>query len=164
MKSSCARSDHRNWASIHQPPNLIMIFTLKVALFYATENGQWEGVIEIDSSASLEDLHLAIQDAVGFDNDHLYEFFIARTERSRDRVRFDEEDGGVYDSTIESLYPLPDRKHLYYLFDYGDSWLFKIARIGKKHQEADPRLTYPRVVRETGERPIQYPVLEEYAA
>ena len=56
-----------------------MILTLTVTLpsgAYAT--GKWQGVIEIHSSSSLEALHFAIQDALGFDNDHLYEFFIAR--------------------------------------------------------------------------------------
>ena len=51
---------------------------------YAT--GKWEGVIEIDSAALLDDVHLAIQDALNFDNDHMYEFFTAKTERSRQRV------------------------------------------------------------------------------
>ena len=36
----------------------------------------WEATIEIESSSTLEDLHFAIQSAVGFDNDHLYEFYI----------------------------------------------------------------------------------------
>ena len=140
-----------------------MILTLTVTLLsgaYAT--GKWQGVIEIHPSSSLEALHLAIQDALGFDNDHLYEFFIARTERSRDRVSFDDENGGLYDSTIESLFPLPDRRHLYYLFDYGDCWVFRVARIAAKaHQKANPRLKHPRLAQETGEKPEQYPAQDE---
>ena len=139
-----------------------MILTLTVALLsgaYAT--GKWQGVIEIHSSSSLETLHLAIQDALGFDNDHLYEFFIARTERSRDRVSFDDENGGLYNSTIERLFPLPDRRHLYYLFDYGDYWVFRVARIVKAHQDADPHVTYPRLAQEAGEKPEQYPAQDE---
>lgn len=138
------------------------ILTLKLALqFGAYSCGKWEGVIEIDSSSVLEDLHFAIQDAIAFDNDHMYEFFIARTERSRDRISFDDENGGLYEPTIESLYPLPERRNLYYLFDYGDHWLFKITRINKAKHEADPHVTYPRLILETGTRPEQYPSLDE---
>ena len=136
----------------------MMILTLKVTLLSGIHaNGKWEGVIEICSSSFLEDLHLAIQDAVDFDNDHMYEFFIARTERSRERVSFNDENGELYDATIGSLYPLPDRQHLYYLFDYGDYWIFRITRINKAHRETGSHLTYPRLTHETGKRPEQYP-------
>ena len=139
-----------------------MILTLKVALLSGVHAaGKWEGVIEICSSSLLEDFHLAIQDAVGFDNDHMYEFFIARTERSRERVSFSDEDGDHYDVTVGSLYPLPDRQHLYYLFDYGDYWIFRITRINKAHRETGSHLTYPRLIHETGKRPEQYPIAEE---
>ena len=140
------------------------ILTLKVSLRSgAYADGPWEAVIEIHSSALLEDLHFAIQDALGFDDDHLYEFFIARTETSRDRVRFDDENGDLYERTIESLHPLPERRSLYYLFDYGDDWLFRVAKINKAEQAADPHATYPRVVRESGTKPTQYPQLDEDA-
>lgn len=139
-----------------------MILVLKVKLLFGTyANSEWEGVIEINSSSTLEDFHHAIQDALGFDNDHLYEFFIARTERSRERVRFDDESGGLYSTTVEGLYPLADGRHLYYLFDYGDHWLFKITKTKKNYQEPDPHVTYPRLIHETGKRPEQYPECEE---
>ena len=142
-----------------------MLLTLTVTLLsgaYAT--GTWRGMIEIHSSSLLEALHLAIQDALGFDNDHLYEFFVARTERSRDRTSFTAENGSLYDTSVESLFPLPDRQHLYYLFDYGDYWLFRVSRTSKTHQDADPRLTYPRLAKEIGEKPEQYPAQDEQDA
>lgn len=140
------------------------ICTVKVSLRSgAYADGPWEAVIEIDSFAVLEELHYAIQGALGFDNDHLYEFFIAKTERSRDRVRFDDDNGYIYERTIESLHPLPDKKSLYYLFDYGDDWLFKVAKINRQEQAADPLATYQRVVREAGTKPTQYPHLDEDA-
>lgn len=139
-----------------------MILELKVKLLFGTyANSEWEGVIEIHSSSTLEDLHYAIQDAVGFDDDHLYEFFIARTERSRERVRFDDESGRLYSTTVEGLYPLADGRHLYYLFDYGNHWLFKITKTKKSYQDPDPHVTYPRLIHETGKRPEQYPAWEE---
>ena len=71
-----------------------MIWTLKVELLFgAYAEDKWDGLIEIESSSTLEELHFAIIDAVNFENDHLYEFYVSRTERSRDRLRFDEESG-----------------------------------------------------------------------
>ncbi len=139
-----------------------MIWVLKVKLvngIYAT--GEWEGVIEIDASASLEELHLAIQDALNFDNDHMYEFFIARTERGRDRLVFDDENGEIYEQTLADLFPLPEKQSLYYRFDFGDEWHFKITKTRKSHPEPVPGVTYPRLIQETGEKPEQYPDWEE---
>lgn len=135
-----------------------MIWTLNVKLvrgLYA--KGPWAGSIALDSTSTLEDLHYAIQRAVDFDADHLYEFFLARTERSLDRTRFDDEDDALFTRTIESLFPLPKDRRLYYLFDYGDSWVFQIARARNQPFEADPGVEYPRLVSEKGARPDQYP-------
>ena len=40
-------------------------------------------IIEIDSKSSLLALHDAIQDAVDFDRDHMFEFFAGRNWRNR---------------------------------------------------------------------------------
>jgi len=109
-----------------------MIRILKVELLFGTyAEGAWDGLIEIESSSTLEELHFAIIDAVNFENDHLYEFYVSRTERSRDRLRFDEESGKIYNTTLESLYPLEKGRKLYYLFDYGDHWLFRVTKSRK---------------------------------
>ena len=144
-----------------------MILALKIKLLSgACATSKWEGVIEMDSSSSLEDLHLAIQSTLNFDNDHLYEFFTAKSETSRQRVTFDDENGGLYERTVESLYPLPKGHHLYYLFDYGDDWLFSISRAKAvvatavaEEPEIDP--IFPRLIFENGERPEQYPSMED---
>jgi hypothetical protein len=139
-----------------------MIWTFKIELllgYYAEE--EWICVIEIDCSSTLEDLHFIIQDAVGFDNDHLYEFYIARTERSRDRVRFDDENQEIYELTIEDLYPLDKGKKLFYLFDYGDHWLFNLSKSRKKPQQPEKSTKYPRIIEKTGKNPEQYPECEE---
>ena len=139
-----------------------MILTLKVKLIGGMNaKGDWQGVIEIDADDTLEDLHFAIQKAVNFDNDHMYEFRIGRTERSRDREVFDDETGNVYEQTIGGLYPLPDKKSLYYLFDYGDDWFFKIVKTQKTYPEPQPDVSYPRLVQETGDKPEQYPAWDE---
>jgi hypothetical protein len=142
-----------------------VVLTLKTTLIhgpYAID--KWEAVFEIHTDALLDNLHAFIQETLAFDDDHLYEFFIARTENSRERLTFDDENGGLYDTSIEDLYPLPDKKHLYYLFDYGDHWLFKITKTTKTALEPIPDVEYPRVIRESGTRPSQYPSEGENAA
>lgn len=139
-----------------------MIWTLRVHLVfapYATEKCVRD--LEMESSATLYDVHMAIQDAVDFDNDHLYEFFIAKSDTSRDRLRFDDENGRIYTTTLEDLYPLEKGKKLYYLFDYGDNWLFRIAKSRKKPHPPEEGEKYPKLVEAIGDDPEQYPDWDE---
>ncbi|RLC23522.1 MAG: hypothetical protein DRH21_06930 [Deltaproteobacteria bacterium] len=139
-----------------------MIWILKVELLFgAYAEEEWEGTIEIESSSTLEDLHFALQDILNFDNDHMYEFYVSRTERSRDRIRYDDENGLIYDLTLEKLYPLGKNRKLFYLFDYGDHWLFKVTKSRKKAQDPIHGIEYPRLIEEVGIKPEQYPPWEE---
>ena len=139
-----------------------MIWLLKVELLFgAYAEDDWECEIEIESTATLQDLHFAIIETVNFDNDHLYEFYISRTERSRDRQCFDEENGGIYNRTLESLYPLEKGRKLFYMFDYGDNWLFKITKSREKPYDAKPNTEYPKLLKTSGKAPEQYPIWEE---
>lgn len=94
-------------------------------------------------------------------NDHLYRFCIATTARSRNRIGFDDDNGAIYELTLEQLYPLEKGKTLFYLFDYGDEWLFKLSKSRKKPQEAVQGVEYPRVVETIVPNPEQYPIYEE---
>ena len=95
-------------------------------------------------------------------NYHLYGLYIARTDRSRNRIGFDDDNGGIYDVTLEQLYPLEKGKTLFYLFDYGDEWIFTISTSRKKPQEAVQGVEYPRVAEAIGRHnPEQYPIYEE---
>ena len=139
-----------------------MIWILKAELLYRHSVGeQCIRMIEIDSSAVLEDVHFAIQKAVNFDNDHLYAFYISRTDRSRDKDYLDEENGMIYEITLEELFPLEKRKQLYYLFDFGDTWLFKLSRSRKKPSAPVEGVEYPRIIESIGESPDQYPSYED---
>ncbi len=142
-----------------------MIFTIEVTLIFgAYAEEDWTGVIEIESSETLEELHFAILKAVGFDDDHLYEFFIARTERGRDKQRFDDENGKVFTTTLENIFPLPKGRKFYYYFDYGDSWTFQVKRSRKKPREPIEGIEYPRLITEIGKKPEQYPIYEDELA
>jgi hypothetical protein len=139
-----------------------MIWILKAELLFGTYAEEaWEGTIEIDSSSALENLHFALQDILNFDNDHMYEFYVSRTETSHKRIRYDDENERVYNVTLENLYPLEKNNKLFYLFDYGDSWIFKITKSRKKDQEPVQGIEYPRLVEEVGVKPEQYPSWEE---
>ena len=131
-----------------------MILTVKVSL------PGWSCIIELEESTSFEDLHHLIQSAVEFDDDHLYEFFVSSSERSRNRdIICSYEDSATM--SIGDVLPVPKGRRLLYLFDYGDNWLFRIALTRKSPFEAIDSVGYPNLVSETGERPIQYPGWEE---
>ncbi len=139
-----------------------MIITLKITLIRGMYcKGDWSANIELDESATLEDLHDAIQDAVDFENDHLYCFFLSRTDRSRSREFFDDENGLIFSKTLKDLFPLPNKQCLFYLFDWGDEWVFKISSSRKRPHEPVKRVKYPRVESESGIKPVQYPGDEE---
>jgi hypothetical protein len=147
-----------------------MIWTLKIKLLSGRwVEKDWEATIALDASSTLADLHHIIQQAVGFDNDHLYGFYVARTPWSRDRVRYDgSEQDGWYDedededdsastTTLEGLFPLPTDRRLFYLFDYGDNWIFQISRARNKPFAPEPGSEWPRLIGERGDKPPQYP-------
>ena len=117
-------------------------------------------VIEIDSGCSLLDLHGAIQDAVGFDNDHMFEFLIGRNwrrGRSLDDGCFPEDMADRYDSIkFGDVFPPPKGQKLFYHFDFGDDWYFVVKNSRKKPRDPEPNVTYPRLVDSIGPNPPQY--------
>jgi hypothetical protein len=125
-------------------------------------------VIEIKSNATLLELHEAIQEAVNFDNDHLFDFFMARSPDSRGySVGLDPNSDSFNpvktyrDIRLSSLWPLPASMQLYYLFDFGDNWLFQINKTRHKDKTPQPDIIYPRVIEKRGDNPEQYPDWDE---
>jgi hypothetical protein len=128
------------------------IFTLEISFPYSDEDEPWVRVIEVKENYSLKKLHRYIQKIVDFDDDHLYEFYIGKNPRNK------------YSTLSESMklneiYPIPGLK-LYYLFDFGDSWLFQIKKSRKRLTE-DSNVKYPRIVESLGINPEQYPDYDE---
>ena len=139
-----------------------MIITLKTTLLRGMYcEAEWSANIELEDSSTLDNLHHVIQHAVDFDNDHLYCFFLSRTERSRSREYYDDENGLIFSKTLKDLFPLPDKKSLFYLFDWGDEWVFKISQTRKRPHERVKGMTYPRTESESGTKPVQYPAFDE---
>jgi hypothetical protein len=116
----------------------------------------------MDMESSLLDLHDVIQDAVGFDRDHLFEFFGGRNWQNRTIVFEDSCEGKdllrTYSRiTIEQVYPLPKGCELVYHFDFGDDWFFQIKKSRKKPKDPEEGVEYPRIIESVGPNPEQYP-------
>ena len=140
-----------------------MIWTLRIecdsGLFLVDECIR---VVEMQSDASLLDLHDVIQDAVEFDRDHFFEFFAGRHRRNREAVyadTFDAEDAfeAYANISLEQVFPLPSKCKLFYHFDFGDDWYFRIKRSRKKPSEPISGVKYPRIIKRVGPNPEQYP-------
>ena len=139
-----------------------MIFTLKIQLVWGL--GWTEPcvrVIEIDDGASLFGLHDAIQDAVGFDRDHLFHFFLANSESRRaqrrwlsEAERYEDWYEEFHHIRLADIWPLKPRKKLYYLFDFGDDWTFQVLK-HRGAKEPEPGVSYPHVVESIGPNPEQ---------
>ena len=117
--------------------------------------------IELAEDQTLEDLHLAIQQAYGWYDDHLYSFFM---------------NGRAWDKSSEIGSPWSDsRAHTHqvlvgqldlkvgqtflYLFDYGDGHEFDV-RVKKINSNAE-KGEYPKLVEKEGNHHQQYPDLDE---
>ena len=116
-------------------------------------------VIKISFNHSLEDLHLAIQYAFDFDNDHLYVFHMDGDKRSRDNVYW----GGDYEKPFASdtfiwQFDWAVGHRFIYHFDFGDDWFFKCQVIEVNPEEIMG--SCPITIKEKGESPEQYPIEE----
>ena len=135
-------------------------------------------MIEALGSQSLHDLHGAIQEAFGFDDDHMYSYFMSGKAWDLSGYEYFHPDAAPQNEVevrrremtaiIRGKHPEPrlpatevmvqsldlERKQrLLYLFDYGDEWLFEVEFVGEG--VADEAF-YPRVVGSRGESPQQY--------
>jgi hypothetical protein len=137
-------------------------------IFRASLRGRLYRDIEILSGASLEDLAAAIVGGFDFDFDHAFGFYSnlkgryhdspERYELFADMGEADEGVRSVRRTKLAAAFPEIGKKMLF-LFDYGDQWEFKVELIGLGRKE--PKTAYPRVVKQVGEAPPQYPDLDE---
>jgi len=120
-------------------------------------------VIEIDSKASFLQLHEAIQKAVDFDNDHLFQFYHGSHPDQHAYTIGGEPSWNGYNPAnryrkinIAGTWPLPTGYKLYYLFDFGGRWIFQINKTRHKDKTPQPGITYPQVIETKGKNPEQY--------
>ena len=133
------------------------IYTFKVNL---THDPKISRRIQLDAKHSLYDLHMMIQEAFDFEDDHLYSFYMDGKQYSK--IRFNDPRGGeppfVDECILGESEHLSLHKKILYLFDYGDSWYFDIVleKIEEGQLEDDGD-----IIESIGESPQQYPDWEE---
>jgi len=128
--------------------------------------------IEIEPAASLYDLHVAIQDAVHFDD--LLDFTLFRATSPGGKREYipegldprDDYDIDLYeDLNLAEALECEGRERLFYVYDVDNEWLFEISK-EPVNKEADPSEYYPLVLEEVGigPDPLQYGVpLDDFA-
>jgi hypothetical protein len=123
-------------------------------------------VIEIDEEASLYDLHDSIQDAFDFGRDHPFDFFLANNssqyavrKRLTGKEEWEDREPDFLETPLKNIWPT-GRKKLYYLFDFGDKWVFEIRK-ARGVKEPERGVKYPRLIKAIGPNPEQYPKYEE---
>lgn len=118
--------------------------------------------IQVPATYSFWDLHVAIQDAMGWEDKHLHEFRLPNPE-TRDTVTIgipgDEADQAEHPVTAGwtvAIAPVLDRQEVHapsmlYAYDFGDGWLHTVIDEGIRPVEA--RSAYPRCVEGQGHCP-----------
>ena len=135
------------------------VYRFKVSL--ADRKDVWR-TIDVRSDQTLEELHYAIQDAFGWDDDHLYAFFLSGKawDASTEYIRPEGRGPGERSARVRlDRLGLRPRKRFLYIFDFGDEWRHEI-RVEKAGLRPDAG-EYPRIVEEHGEAPPQYGNEEE---
>jgi hypothetical protein len=115
--------------------------------------------IRMPSDQSLESLHLTIQDAFLFNNDHLYAFYFkggSRTVSGIDPWPLDSkrQDGPYTDEVYLEDCELYPGHQFTYIFDYRRNWEFKIVLL--EIDETGPVPSFPEVIEAKGDAPKQY--------
>ena len=135
-----------------------IIFTVK----FKYRKSTWR-TIELKASQTLEDLHDAIQDALDWDDDHLYSFYMDNKFYSKDpdaEFTCPYEPEGRKTADIEAgAFAFRKGQKFAYLFDFGDDHRFEIEVID--FGEVEKGKKYPVLLDSKGDSPEQYPDWEE---
>jgi hypothetical protein len=137
-------------------PIVVGFFTFKVSL-----SASCYRVIEIHSKATLEDLHLAIQDIFDFDNDHLYAFYLNGRMNNQEGNVYSDPRGAFdykeYSAVALSLGELGLHigQSILYLFDFGDNWEFLVHLTDFSASDKKSKSKY-KLIKTVGDAPQQY--------
>ncbi len=111
--------------------------------------------IKLSHLHTLLNLHDSIQNAFGFDDDHLYSFFMDAKLYSRNVYESpNSEDGPYVDEVSIGELELYEGQRILYLFDYGDSWEFNVFL--EKIDKDCPIPMNPKITEKKGKAPKQY--------
>jgi len=109
-----------------------------------------------NSGHSLSHVHLAIQNAFEFDNEHLYAFYLDNRVRESKKFFNDPRSGKppyANEHTLAEIGLTPQQRILY-LFDFDDSWEFHVDLL--EIATGNATSPYPIVLEENGDAPMQY--------
>ena len=113
--------------------------------------------IELAEDQTMEDLHLAIQQAYGWYDDHLYSFYMSgKAWDSSSEIGSPWSDSRVHTHQVQvGLLKLKVGQGFLYLFDYGDNHEFDVTLRTINSQAGKGK--YPKLVARQGDPPPQYP-------
>jgi len=110
---------------------------------------------KLSSLHTMHELHLAIQDAFNFDNDHLYAFFMDGKAWSSKAIWDPRaEDYPCADIAVLDRLKLTEGQRILYLYDYGDEIKLNIRVEEILHEEASP--LRPLLIEKKGNPPEPY--------
>lgn len=117
--------------------------------------------VAVRGDQTLDDLHLILQVAFGWANDHLYGFWLSGRFWDRDAVMYTppfepDPDDRPTDTRLDDL-GLEAGQKIAYVFDFGDEWRVRLSVSGIVPADGG---TYPRILETRGEAPPQYPPYE----
>ena len=123
-------------------------------------NDLWRD-IELAEDQNLEDLHLAIQQAYGWYDDHLYSFYMSgKAWDSSSEIGCPWSDSRLHTHQVQvGLLELKEGQKFLYLFDYGDNHEFDVTLLNIDTEAKKGK--YPKVVAKQGKSPPQYPDYDE---
>jgi hypothetical protein len=117
--------------------------------------------IKLAEDNTLEDLHLTIQLAYGWWDDHLYSFYLSGNPRDRSsEIGSPWSDTALHTHQVQmAQLGLREGQTFLYLFDYGDSHEFDVTVLAIN--PLAPKADYPRILDYHGQAPPQYPDIDE---
>ena len=129
-------------------------------------SGEVRRLIAVREDLTLVDLHYAIQSAFGWDDDHLYAFWLdgrfwTATEQHFTRPCAVHERSGRSACIRLDRLALATGSRVAYVFDFGDEWR---VRLRVADVVADDGLPSPRLLRAVGDAPPQYGIHATHAA
>jgi hypothetical protein len=143
-------------------------YTVRVRILggvYAPPDGRqiWRE-LELTGEQTLGDLGEAIPPAFGFDDPHLWSFFLSGKpwDDATEYARSPSPDDGRPALAADRLRirDAPTDREFLFLFDYGDEWHFGV-RLVRTGAAPEPGVRYPQVVASRGQAPAQYPPVED---
>lgn len=133
--------------------------TIVLKAMFKRRKGIWRKV-EMKATDTLKDLHEVMQDAIGWDNDHMYSFFMDNKIYSKDSdmevtCPFEPDGKKTADKTPIGIFELKKGQKFAYLFDFGDDHEFEIEVSDFGTVEKGKK--YPALIESKGKAPEQYP-------